>query len=155
MVFDWFRRKFDKAESESVTDTEQIAESIVEEEEEELVVPAAEPEPACEEVATDYLAWAKAAYQNIQQQEVAALAVVEPDPEPFLAENIDGNTDEIEAEIASSNDEQDVSISDSEIEAVEELELTSAAEESLPIWARDDRQQRLEQLKATDRKSVV
>ena len=143
MVFDWFRRKFDKAESESVTDTEQIAESIVEEEEEELVVPAAEPEPASEEVATDYLAWAKAAYQNIQQQEAAAVAV-EPESEPVLAETIDANTDEIEAEIDSAAIDLDTT-PDTEIEAVEE----PTDEESLPIWARDDRQQRLEQLKAT------
>ena len=149
MVFDWFRRKFDKpeSESESVTDTEQISESLVAAEEE-LVVPAAEPELASEEVATDYLAWAKAAYQNIQQQEAAAVAVVEPESEPLVAETITANTDELEAETASSDDEEDVSTSDSEIDALDESEAIPGDEESLPIWARDDRQQRLEQLKA-------
>ncbi len=149
MVFDWFRRKFDKpeSESESVTDTEQIAESIVAEEEE-LVVPAAEPEPAREEVATDYLAWAKAAYQNIQQQEVAAIAVVAPEAEPVTVTTIEANADELEADTASSTVEPELTESDGEIEAVEEPEATSENEESLPVWARDDRQQRLEQLKA-------
>jgi fused signal recognition particle receptor len=157
MVFDWFRRKFDKpeSESESVTDTEQIAEPIAEEEAE-LVVPTAEPEPASEDVATDYLAWAKAAYQNIQQQELAAVAVVEPEVEPVAVAIIDP-TDDLEPESTSSaiepepiDPEPELSAADSEIEAIEEEpEATPENEESLPIWARDDRQQRLEQLKAT------
>jgi fused signal recognition particle receptor len=148
MVFDWFRRKFDKSESESVTDTEQTEESVVEEEEE-LVVPAAEPPTTSEEVATDYLAWAKAAYQNIQQQELAAVVIVEPEAEPVTVETIDANADEIEAETGSSAIEPELAAADSEIEAVEESEAAPSSEESLPIWARDDRQQRLEQLKAT------
>jgi fused signal recognition particle receptor len=159
MVFDWFRRKFDKpeseSESESVTDTEQIAEAIAEEEAE-LVVPTAESEPASEEVATDYLAWAKAAYQNIQQQEAAAVAVAEPEPEtdPVVVETLDPNADEIEAEATSLGIEpepieSEPAGSDGEVEPVEELEATPENDESLPIWARDDRQQRLEQLKAT------
>ncbi len=153
MVFDWFRRKFDKPESESeaVTDTEQIAEPIVEEEAE-LVVPVSEPEPASEEVATDYLAWAKAAYQNIQQQEAAAVAVVEPESEPVAVEIIDPDAGSIAELVDSAIEpepiEPELAESDSEIEAVEELEATSENDESLPIWARDDRQQRLEQLKA-------
>jgi fused signal recognition particle receptor len=150
MVFDWFRRKFDKPESESVTDTEQITEPIVEEEKEtEIVIPAAEPGAASEEVATDYLAWAKAAYQNIQQQEAAAVAVVELESEPVTVPTIDANADELEAETASFTFEPNLAGSDGEIEVVEEPEATPENEASLPIWARDDRQQRLEQLKAT------
>jgi fused signal recognition particle receptor len=148
MVFDWFRRKFDKPESESVTDTEQIAEPIAEAEAE-LVVPAAEPPTVSEEVATDYLAWAKAAYQNIQQQELAAVAVVEPEAEPVNVADIDANADEIESETSSSAIEPELAAADSEIEAVNEPEATPSSDEILPIWARDDRQQRLEQLKAT------
>ncbi len=148
MVFDWFRRKFDKPESESVTDTEQVIEPVVEEEAE-IVVPAAEPEPASEEVATDYLAWAKAAYQNIQQQEAAAVVVVEPESQPVTVATIDANADELEAETASAAIEPKIAASDSEVEAAEEPEVILENEESLPIWARDDRQQRIEQLKAT------
>jgi fused signal recognition particle receptor len=151
MVFDWFRRKFDKPESESeaVTDTEQIAEPIVEEETAELVAPVAEPAPASEEVATDYLAWAKAAYQNIQQQEAAAVAAVEPEVEPEVLASTDPTADELEAETTSATIEPEIDASDNEIEAVEQPNATPENEESLPIWARDDRQQRLEQLKAT------
>jgi fused signal recognition particle receptor len=150
MVFDWFRRKFDKPESESeaVTDTEQIIEPVVEEEAE--IVVAAEPAPASEEVATDYLAWAKAAYQNIQQQELAAVAVVTTESEPVtVVETIDTNADEIEAETAIAAIELEPAASDTEPETVDQPEDTSVAEQTLPIWARDDRQQRLEQLKAT------
>jgi fused signal recognition particle receptor len=149
MVFDWFRRKFDKPESEAVTDTEQIAAPVVEEEAE-LVVPAAEPAPASEEVATDYLAWAKAAYQNIQQQEAAAVAepAVESEPEPVTVLD-DEIVDELESETTSATIESEIAASDIEIEAVEQPEATPENDDSLPIWARDDRQQRLEQLKAT------
>ena len=143
MVFDWFRRKFDKPESEAVTDTEQVTEPVVEEEAE--IVVAAEPEPASAEVSTDYLAWAKAAYQNIQQQELAAVAVVDP----ITVTDTDESIDQPEIEPTSPTIELDLSASDSKIETVEESEDRSADEESLPIWARDDRQQRLEQLKAT------
>jgi fused signal recognition particle receptor len=149
MVFDWFRRKFDKPESEAVTDTEQIAAPVVEEEAE-LVVPAAESAPASEEVATDYLAWAKAAYQNIQQQEAAAVAepAVESEPEPVTVLD-DEIVDELESETTSATIESEIAASDIEIEAVEQPEATPENDDSLPIWARDDRQQRLEQLKAT------
>ena len=69
MVFNWFRRKFDKSESEQVQDSEQVETPAVVEDE--------PTEPDSEAVATDYLAWAKAAYQNIQQQ--SSVAVVEAD----------------------------------------------------------------------------
>ena len=60
MVFNWFRRKFDKSESESesVPDPEQL---VAVESEDEPAVEEQQPEIASGEVATDYLAWAKAA----------------------------------------------------------------------------------------------
>ena len=82
MVFNWFRRKFDKSEAESEPDSEQVA--AIESEDEPAVD---EPQvPASEEVATDYLAWAKAAYQNIQQQQESpppAVELVEPVAAPI------------------------------------------------------------------------
>jgi fused signal recognition particle receptor len=145
MVFNWFRRKFDNSESEPVPDTEQVETSVVDEEE-----PAVEEEktdPASEEVATDYLAWAKAAYQNIQQQQDLA-TVVEPEPELVAVETSDVTADELE--IATDRADVEPEIADSETDpTVEEPEDTSASEEIVPIWARDDRQQRLEQLKAS------
>ncbi|WP_310421692.1 signal recognition particle-docking protein FtsY [Chamaesiphon sp. VAR_48_metabat_135_sub] len=149
MVFDWFRRKFDKSESESVPDTEQVEESAGEEEE---LVASEEEEKSqtvSEEVATDYLAWAKAAYQNIQQQQESA-SLVEPEPELITVETSDAPVDELKIETDSPDIEPDLEAADSETDVtVDEPEDTPASEESIPIWARDDRQQRLEQLKAT------
>jgi fused signal recognition particle receptor len=96
MVFDWFRRKYnddsaaqpiDETAVESADETEPVDEPKTEE-------PAAE-EPAGPD--EDYLAWAKAAYQNIKKQEEAAApvavapvaepeAVIEPEPEPEAIE---------------------------------------------------------------------
>jgi fused signal recognition particle receptor len=88
MVFDWFRRKYnddsaaqpiDETAVESA-ETEPVEEAKVEE-------PAAGPDE-------DYLAWAKAAYQNIKKQEEAAApvaeavtpAIVAPEPEVVAPE---------------------------------------------------------------------
>jgi fused signal recognition particle receptor len=96
MVFDWFRRKYnddsaaqpiDETAVESADETEPVDEPKTEE-------PAAE-EPAGPD--EDYLAWAKAAYQNIKKQEEAAAPVavapvaepeagIEPEPEPEAIE---------------------------------------------------------------------
>ena len=145
MVFNWFRRKFDNSESESVPDPELVEESAGAEES--LVEPAtAEPTTASEDIATDYLAWAKAAYQNIQQQE-APPAAVETAPEvgepvePAI-ETSDANVEEIAVETTTAESEPTPTI--------DALPLTTEEDaENIPIWAREDRQQRLEQLKAT------
>jgi fused signal recognition particle receptor len=160
MVFNWFRRKFDKSESEPVPDPAEVEESVDEAEE-----PTVQPEIASTEVATDYLAWAKAAYQNIQQQqqEAPADAVTETasvDLDPVAIATTEVSIDETSAM------ETVMSIADSVVTAPPDPDLLTehppqvedpAAIETpsalttpeLPIWARDDRQQRLEQLKAT------
>ena len=85
MVFNWFRRQFNEKTEEPVTPPE--------------APPAAEeqsdaPQDAASEsaVAEDYLAWAKAAYKNIQVRqgqgeaepvETPPTPVVEPTPEPL------------------------------------------------------------------------
>jgi fused signal recognition particle receptor len=166
MVFNWFRRKFDKSEAESVPDDEQIP--VIESESE----PAADepqPEPASEEVATDYLAWAKAAYQNIQQQQELPPPVVEllepvalpisEDLEPVATEITSIDADTLETDIAIGAVDPNLTTADIQIDLTAEnsaLEIDTVATKStplaaddLPIWARDDRQQRLAQLKAT------
>ncbi len=136
MVFNWFRRKFDNSESEPVPDPELVEEAATAEPEE---PDAAEPATANEEIATDYLAWAKAAYQNIQQQE-APPAAVEIAPEANTPS--EPNLEEIAVETTTTESEPAAT--------VDALPATTDEEaENLPIWARDDRQQRLEQLKAT------
>ena len=145
MVFNWFRRKFDKSESEQVQDLEQVETPTVVEDE-----PA---EPDSEAVATDYLAWAKAAYQNIQQQE-SSVAVVEADESvtvettaPELLETV-AITD-VEPETTAPEGEIEVAVDNSAPARIEAPAATPVVTENIPIWARDDRQQRLEQLKAT------
>ncbi|MFM2304815.1 MAG: hypothetical protein RLZZ135_2227, partial [Cyanobacteriota bacterium] len=212
MVFNWFRRKFDKSESEPTPDPDLGAESA-----EEIVEEAAEadlPEPASTEVNTDYLAWAKAAYQNIQQQtsapsevaevepaqqeEPAAITtaeiadVVEPDSVPesvtrsaqqedpgatTTAEIADLETDSVpESSIAIEPElvpADPAVVTDVEPVTTTEPEATVTIEppvaetpsdnagddsetvpENIPIWARDDRQERLERLKATAIESI-
>jgi fused signal recognition particle receptor len=142
MVFNWFRRQFDKSESEPVADPEQIEASPTEQESE---VPGAEPEPASAEVATDYLAWAKAAYQNIQQQQAAPppATIVEPELEVLAT------TEQLEIAPDLADIEPTVTISEPEPELATSIDAPEAIAADIPIWARDDRQQRLEQLKAT------
>jgi fused signal recognition particle receptor len=158
MVFNWFRRQFDKSESESesVPDSEQIEISV--EPEPELEIPAVEPSPISAEVATDYLAWAKAAYQNIQQQQAVPVAASAPEPvEPL--ESVATETTTTEPAVARSTVESELITADSATEiAVDKSEHPVSATstpipedtiaDNIPIWARDDRQQRLEQLKA-------
>ncbi len=90
MVFDWFRRKYNDDSA-----AQPIDEPTVESEEQAEPVDAATTEdpataatPGPDE---DYLAWAKAAYQNIKKQEEAAApvaAAVEPsEPEPSEPES--------------------------------------------------------------------
>ncbi len=113
MVFNWFRRKFDKS-SDSTPEIEQVEESALDAAETEAEI----SDPASTQVDTDYLAFAKAAYQNIQQQAAPAPTV-------------------------------DVDAIDSPLPP----ELDTPEDPAAPIWARDDREQRLERLKATSIKT--
>lgn len=183
MVFNWFRRKFDRAESEPALDLEQVEESGGDEDE--VVVAAAETETASNrepEIATDYLEWAKAAYQNIQQQQaspppsavaaepetissdVAAVAVEttssnEQTPASATAIDdvkLDTTTAEdretavtVEPPVVETSSESEGNVDRSTIETSIDASEDLPTEDNLPIWARDDRQQRLEQLKAS------
>jgi fused signal recognition particle receptor len=85
MVFDWFRRKYnDDSAAQPIDET--AVESAAETE---PVDEAKADEPTAPNPDEDYLAWAKAAYQNIKKQEEAAApvaAVIEPAiAEPIVA----------------------------------------------------------------------
>jgi fused signal recognition particle receptor len=153
MVFNWFRRKFDTSESEPVTDTEQSEQSAHSEAdavEATPDLPADEPATATPEVATDYLAWAKAAYQNIQQQQEVAVAAVTQTAQTDAVTPIE--TPEAESVAPAPTVPEDLVDTQSAVEqpiAVEIGDQTPPPVADVPIWARDDRQQRLEQLKAT------
>jgi fused signal recognition particle receptor len=180
MVFNWFRRKFDKSESEPTPDSdlgaESAAESVEVEVEEKL------PEAASTEVDTDYLAWAKAAYQNIQQQqtsaspEIAEVESAQPDiesttteeVEPDLVPQIEAEPDLVPADRVVTQNEPVTTESFPEAEATIDSSIVETSSdrtnddaddaetvtENIPIWARDDRQDRLERLKATAIESI-
>ncbi|MDJ1177843.1 signal recognition particle-docking protein FtsY [Roseofilum sp. BLCC_M91] len=80
MVFNWFRRQFNRSESPSPSPAPAPEPQPEQSEQSEQ----AEPEKTQE--AVDYLAWAKAAYQNIQQQEVEKSSEVEEKVEEPEAE---------------------------------------------------------------------
>jgi fused signal recognition particle receptor len=158
MVFNWFRRQIEKSTSpsEPEQEPEQVVEStteIPEQTEPEVATPNESTETS-EEI--DYLAWAKAAYQNIQQQQTTATTDI-----PATAADI---TDLAELESQTSTtlpvtetvEESLVesTIDDTETFAGDETEVEPtdevvAPESDLPAWARDDRQERLDRLKAT------
>ncbi len=183
MVFNWFRRKFDKSESEPTPDSdlgaESAAESVEVEVEEDL------PEAASTEVDTDYLAWAKAAYQNIQQQQISASPEVSEvesaqpdiesttteeivDVEPDLVPQIEAEPDLVSADPAvaqsetvttESLPEAEVTIGSSIVETPsdrpnDDTDEAETVTENIPIWARDDRQERLERLKTAAIESI-
>jgi fused signal recognition particle receptor len=171
MVFDWFRRKFDRSDdsSEPEPEIEQAsADAVAEVDAESEVQTPATPTP---EVATDYLVWAKAAYQNIQQQQTVAvpevvvietavvesvdaavvdLATIEFDDidetieHPVVENTLDQSVSEIAIEVDDTSEPIDEPIVENTIDDTEDFEA-----ENIPLWARDDRQQRLERLKAT------
>jgi fused signal recognition particle receptor len=194
MVFNWFRRQFsDSSQADPQVEETQTAQDQLE------AKPSEESEPPQEppsQAAADYLNWAKAAYKNIQQQQVGE----EKPPEPFeslaqppavevpdqgtvsqLSESIQettcSQTHEPETGLITEQtaqekvqpssletQEQAISVSDPQIsavltngsetvanplpEAVVSDESESAQPNDLPFWAREDRQARLEKLKA-------
>ncbi|MDC0832674.1 signal recognition particle-docking protein FtsY [Geitlerinema sp. CS-897] len=114
MVFNWFRRQFDRddrQEDEStqppVEDTQETVEETGEEAEE-AEETAAEADPA-----QNYLAWAKAAYQNIQKQQPTQLEVSEEVSE----EPAEAVTEEVSEEPAEAVTEE---VSEEPAEAVTE-----------------------------------
>jgi fused signal recognition particle receptor len=73
MAFDWFRRQFTQPKDASESEAEPL-----EEQQEAAEVSAEGTSSDAETVQEDYLAWAKAAYQNIQQRQQTPAEAVEP-----------------------------------------------------------------------------
>ncbi len=145
MVFNWFRRQFNNSTPEEPTVTELA--HPTEEMAAEVSESAAEPEVQPEVVAVgenkadaDTLAWAKAAYQNIKQQQAATVAV-EPEaivvkPEPVAEQPID-------------QIDQPAVVEESMSDPAAVAEVTAVSvENSLPAWAQErSTQERLAALK--------
>lgn len=122
MVFNWFRREQEKPTSEPETSVEeQITETST--------------DTQTESTEADYLNWAKAAYKNIQKQQLPEEETVEETLDQSLIDQPDSTP-----------------IPDDKIieESVETIE-TPQENTSLPIWAASEaeRQARLELLKET------
>lgn len=144
MVFNWFRRKFvdSDAPSEHQPESESESESIVESEPAVGTTTEVAAEVETVAVDTDYLAWAKAAYQNIQQQQVAVTEIA--------TEAVETETETSELTNASDNTETtSVASAAPVIDPTTDDAAPSQIADELPIWARDDRQERIERLKAT------
>lgn len=161
MVFNWFRRQFsekdapnqDETTSPEVQDTPEAAE-----------IPAEPSETSQADAAAEYLKWAKAAYQNIQQQatpqttEDSATMEAASTQTPEVASTtsiVEEPADEPDAETpVNSVVEVEPDAAITEVEAPETLDSkTSEVEPAAPVpfWAQAeaDRLERLERLKAT------
>lgn len=100
MAFDWFRRQFTQPQDASQSEAEPLAEQPTVAE-----VSAEASDAEADDVQEDYLAWAKAAYQNIQQRQQAPAEAVEsspvlestPKPETLALEGQDAETSISEA----------------------------------------------------------
>jgi fused signal recognition particle receptor len=168
MAFNWFRRQFTQPEDASAPQMEPSMEPQE---------PVSEAEAAVEDETAqeDYLAWAKAAYQNIQQRQQTSpsaeenAAVVLPEV-PVSSES---TAEILEIETAVANRAIETRSEEIEIVQVSESQPETSAEESaiaettddianidtstadssaaLPLWAMADaeRQARLDRLKAT------
>jgi len=171
MPFNWFRRQQkDTAKKTPEQETKPTAP------EETSTPPPTEAKEESAKPAEDYLAWAKAAYQNIQKQEQpktespkttdageveAATTEAEPEELPATEEKAPEVREEVvesptkeEAEPEAAAPETPAAETEAtapETPEVEETEETPEPSAALPAWARsqEERQARLERLKET------
>ncbi|MBW4513087.1 MAG: signal recognition particle-docking protein FtsY [Scytonematopsis contorta HA4267-MV1] len=157
MAFNWFRRKYD--ESSSTPEEEKQEKQETESTEAPTVADAATPDTT-----VDLLAYAKAAYKNIQQRQetgVAETPVVEEFPNTVVNEdteaaNSESNESEVlditaepaiaETTVESTESEVSVATEESELATPEVNEPETSATPSFLERAAAERQARLEQL---------
>ncbi|WP_404786180.1 signal recognition particle-docking protein FtsY [Altericista sp. CCNU0014] len=135
MAFNWFRRQFNQPEDASESTLEDTAPASASDSE--TTATDREPAPEPEAVQEDYLAWAKAAYQNIQQRQQTSTEpteAVEAAPIP-----------------ASAPESVATDISEEPADASAQEVRVPVPAPSVPVWAaaNAERQARLERLKAT------
>lgn len=163
MAFNWFRRQYtqpDDSSEPTVEPTERTSGSEPE---------ATESEPEADAVQEDYLAWAKAAYQNIQERQqptgvdVTEASVSSVDEKNSVDLEIDSEINPaVDSEVEQAAELSDVSEPIAEAKVAEVPNAATSAEAAtvsapisavaaLPAWARAeaDRKDRLERLKAT------
>jgi fused signal recognition particle receptor len=81
MVFNWFRRQKKSSESSAEGKQDSPTPEAVTPVDEAVVVPTPAPSPQTAQSNEDYLKWAKAAYQNIQQQKTETVEVEDQEEE--------------------------------------------------------------------------
>ena len=183
MVFNWFRRQFNESKQET---EDKSAQTSPNKPEEKPAQTPTSPEPT-EQVAEDYLTWAKAAYKNIQaKQKVEEAEEIKtnltPDTSSLSEEEKLGQEQESQLEtpditaipesvtsavetatvqtetLSIPAEKVEETAADSVRSEVKEITVTKAAPEpipeppidaNIPFWIRDDRQSRLDRLKAT------
>ena len=174
MAFNWFRRQYDDPKEKPQNEEEAKAAAQPKAEPAQSQPSQAQPQQSAEE----YLAYAKAAYKNIQDrqkkvetQEPEAGEETEEKPQtPETAEVLETQTpdsatakaeevapvEEIAAPVALEAATEEVATpeiietaSDAAAAQVQPTSEEQATVSAVPFWARDDRQARLERLKAT------
>jgi fused signal recognition particle receptor len=126
MVFNWFRRQFNDKEQEQ--EQEQVTEPTAKQ-------PESEADESAPEVAEDYLNWAKAAYQNIQKQQVSS---EEPEvaEEPIEAEEAVEAVEAVETvETVEPVEAEEPEEAEELVEAEEPEEAVEAEEPEEPVEA--------------------
>ncbi|MCU0544805.1 MAG: signal recognition particle-docking protein FtsY [Oscillatoriaceae cyanobacterium Prado104] len=141
MVFNWFRRQYsDSGSSEPETPSEQPQDTPPASPKAEPATDAAPPtaEPNSPAVAEDYLAWAKAAYKNIQKQQQSETQVSEtaetPQPETETAAPTEVSATpqpevvtETPAEISATSQPEAITETPAEISATSQPEAETAS----------------------------
>jgi fused signal recognition particle receptor len=123
-MFNWFRRKTKKTESEQVSEpTEQVTSPQTD----------TQPEETTQE---DYLTWAKTAYKNIQQNQVTSTSQTTETPQETITEE----------EVTADTETETVSQIPT-TEVPKSSPSTDTPEESVPAWMQ--KSDRLEVLKET------
>ena len=122
-MFNWFRRNNKAKQEEPKTAPEK----------ETATTESTETTTETDKTQEDYLAWAKAAYQNIQEKGAAATSVTETDTTEEVAEDTTEETTEKDAtEVVAETSEKIVE------EPIAEVEQTPVIEESREITAEKD-----------------
>ena len=120
-MFNWFRRNNKAKQEEPKTAPEK-----------ETATTDTETTTETDKTQEDYLAWAKAAYQNIQEKGAASTSVTEKDATEEVAEDIEETTEKDATEEVAETSEKIVE------EPIAEVEETPVIEESREITAEGD-----------------
>ena len=148
--FNWFSRSFDKA-SEAEKPTSEVEETTSKEDDK----APTETESSSPSSAEDYLAWAKAAYQNIQEQQSTGSTEAQPTDSAEGTEALKEITRAEEAGVTEEATPVELGVDAEEASDGADAVLDTPTEPTAatgPVWmqaATTERQARLEQLQET------